>query len=108
MPGKSNAYQFVTTSLDSIVFGHGNHACPGHFFASNEIKAMLVELLRHWEVRLKGDTEGKGGERPQSIMQEFACIPDMGAELELKKIESGVVRREVGQYILAISLWCKS
>jgi cytochrome P450 len=41
-PGNENKYRFVTTSQESISFGHGKHACPGRFFASNEIKIILA------------------------------------------------------------------
>jgi cytochrome P450 len=87
MEGKENKHQFVTTSLDSLNFGHGNHACPGRFFASNEIKVVLIELLRNWEIRLKGDVERKGGEdkRPKSHIQEFSVVPNMFAEIDFKR-----------------------
>ncbi|KAF4633486.1 hypothetical protein G7Y89_g4629 [Cudoniella acicularis] len=87
MPGKENKHQFVTTSPDSLNFGYGNHACPGRFFAGNEIKVILIELLRNWDIRLKGDTEGKGGEdkRPENIVQEFSVMPNMVAEIEFRR-----------------------
>jgi len=31
-PGKENIGQFVSTSVNHLGFGHGNHACPGRFF----------------------------------------------------------------------------
>ncbi|KZT10575.1 cytochrome P450, partial [Laetiporus sulphureus 93-53] len=31
-------HQFVSTSPEYIPFGHGKHACPGRFFAANELK----------------------------------------------------------------------
>jgi cytochrome P450 len=36
---------FVSTSNEHIIFGHGKHACPGGFFASNEIKIILIHLF---------------------------------------------------------------
>ncbi|KFY21883.1 hypothetical protein V491_02923 [Pseudogymnoascus sp. VKM F-3775] len=86
MPGKENRHQFVTTGPDSLSFGHGIHACPGRFFASNEIKVVLIELLRNWDVRLKGDTERKGGDRPPSFIKQTACVPNMEAVLEFKRL----------------------
>jgi len=87
MPGKENRHQFVTTSPDSISFGHGNHACPGRFFASNEIKVVLIELLRSWDIRLKGDVEQKGGidKRPKNYEQQFNIMPNMEAEVEFRR-----------------------
>jgi cytochrome P450 len=47
-PGAENRHQFVTTSEDNMGFGHGKHACPGRFFASNEIEIFFTFfLLRH-------------------------------------------------------------
>ncbi|OBT50098.1 hypothetical protein VE04_09711 [Pseudogymnoascus sp. 24MN13] len=88
MPGKENRHQFVTTGEDSLSFGHGIHACPGRFFASNEIKVVLIELLRNWDVRLKGDTKREGGDRPPSFIKESACVPNMQAVLEFRKLRS--------------------
>ncbi|TVY46813.1 Cytochrome P450 monooygenase [Lachnellula occidentalis] len=89
MKGKENKHQFVTTSPESLNFGHGNHACPGRFFASNEIKVVLIELLRNWEFRLKGDVERKGGEenRPKNGIQQLSVTPNMFAELDFKRRE---------------------
>ncbi|OBT83123.1 hypothetical protein VE02_08061 [Pseudogymnoascus sp. 03VT05] len=88
MPGKENRHQFVTTGEDSLAFGHGIHACPGRFFASNEIKVVLIELLRNWDVRLKGDTKREGGDRPPSFIKESACVPNMEAVLEFRRLKS--------------------
>lgn len=87
MPGKETRHQFVSTSSDSLGFGYGNHACPGRFFASNEIKIALIELLRSWDFRIKGDVEMKGGveKRPKDRLVEFSIIPDGKAELEFKR-----------------------
>ncbi|POS84715.1 hypothetical protein EPUL_005297, partial [Erysiphe pulchra] len=60
-PGNEHRHQFVSTSLDSLAFGHGNHACPGRFFAGNEIKVIMIELLRNWDFRLPNDEKLEGG-----------------------------------------------
>jgi cytochrome P450 len=87
MPGKENRHQFVTTSAESISFGHGNHACPGRFFASNEIKVVLIELLRNWNFRLKGDVLGLGGEdkRPENVEYKMTVAPNQTAEIEFRR-----------------------
>jgi cytochrome P450 len=51
-------HQFVTLSKDVMSFGYGRHACPGRFFAANEIKLIMIEVLRKYDVELKGD-EGR-------------------------------------------------
>lgn len=44
-------HQFVSVSIASLMFGYGRHACPGRFFAGNEIKLILVQLLQRFEIR---------------------------------------------------------
>lgn len=85
--GQENKYQFVTTSAESLNFGHGNHACPGRFFASNEIKVVLIHLLRGWELRFKGDEGGRGGEgmRPGNFWMGTICTPNSMAEVEVRR-----------------------
>lgn len=48
-PGGANKYHFVTTSVEHPSFGHGKHACPGRFFASNEIKLILAHLIIRYD-----------------------------------------------------------
>ncbi|KAI9767732.1 MAG: hypothetical protein M1839_004346 [Geoglossum umbratile] len=87
MEGKENLHQFTTTSTESLNFGHGNHACAGRFFASDEMKLILVELLRNWDFRLKGNVNGIGGEdkRPQNLFGDLVVLPDPRAEIELRR-----------------------
>ncbi|KAF5871451.1 putative cytochrome p450 monooxygenase protein [Botrytis fragariae] len=84
-PGNESKYQYVTTSKDSMNFGHGNHACPGRFFAGVELKVVMVELLRNWDFRNIGDTEMKGGERPGNIVLGNLIHPNPAAQLEFKR-----------------------
>ncbi|KAJ8063438.1 hypothetical protein OCU04_008656 [Sclerotinia nivalis] len=84
-PGNDSKFQFVTTSKQSMNFGHGNHACPGRFFAGLEIKVVIVELLRNWDFRLVGDEGGKGGERPKNILYDVSIIPDPIGHLEFRR-----------------------
>lgn len=37
--------QFVTSNEQNLMFGYGRHACPGRFFAANEIKMLLARLI---------------------------------------------------------------
>ena len=53
-----------------FAFGHGNHACPGRFFAMYMIKAVMIEVLRNYDVRLEGDVDGFGGEERRSAEKE--------------------------------------
>ena len=47
--GYESRAQLVTTHPDQLVFGHGHFACPGRFFASNEIKIALCHLLLKYD-----------------------------------------------------------
>jgi gliotoxin biosynthesis cytochrome P450 monooxygenase len=60
IPGEENKHQFVSIGLESVTFGNGIHACPGRFFASNEIKVVLVELLKRYDIGLGPNGEGEG------------------------------------------------
>ncbi|EHK21974.1 uncharacterized protein TRIVIDRAFT_60000 [Trichoderma virens Gv29-8] len=51
-PEKSKFAQLVVTSPDHLAFGHGEHACPGRFFAAYEIKIILCHLLLKYEWEL--------------------------------------------------------
>jgi len=80
-PGNENRFQFVTTGADNINFGHGIHACPGRFFASNEIKVLLVNLLLNYDIKMM-DSEKS---RPENIYQQLSIIPDGRTKLLFKK-----------------------
>jgi cytochrome P450 len=53
--------QFVSVSQSSLTFGYGRHACPGRFFAANEIKMILSNLLMCYEIKLE---EGSAARYP--------------------------------------------
>lgn len=58
-PGGEHKAQLVSTVPDHITFGLGKYACPGRFFASNEIKIALCHLLLKfdWKVAPGESTE---------------------------------------------------
>lgn len=87
MPGKESRHQFATAGPESLTFGYGNHTCPGRFFASNEIKIILVELLMNWDFRLKGDVELNGGaeKRPPNVEVDLVITPNPMAMMEFKR-----------------------
>jgi cytochrome P450 len=45
-------HQYVMTSDKNLHFGHGKHACPGRFFAANEVKTLLAMLLMRFDMNL--------------------------------------------------------
>lgn len=51
-PEKENIAHLVSTSTLHLGFGHGAHACPGRFFAANEVKIALAHLLMKYDWKL--------------------------------------------------------
>lgn len=79
-PGEENRHQFVTTTSDHMGFGHGQHACPGRFFASNEIKILLCFLLLRYDLRLAGDRSN-----PTHMMFENAQFSNPSLKVEIRR-----------------------
>ncbi|KAF1814611.1 cytochrome P450 [Eremomyces bilateralis CBS 781.70] len=48
--GKPHA--MVSTSETFMGFSHGRHACPGRFFASNQLKLLLAQIVLRFEIQL--------------------------------------------------------
>lgn len=71
LSGQENKWQFVTTSPEHLSFGHGKHACPGRFFASNEIKVILCHMLLKYD--WKAPVDGLKADR--SFGQETEADP---------------------------------
>lgn len=74
--------QFVTTTLDSMQFGHGKYACPGHFSAATEIKSILAYLVTHYEIKFADGEKG----RPKNFEFETQVIPDPSKKILFKRI----------------------
>jgi cytochrome P450 len=82
-PGKEYAAQLVSTGADHLGFGHGEHACPGRFFAANEVKIALVHILLMYDFRLPKGVE------PRVMVRGFSLAADPKAKLELRRREGG-------------------
>lgn len=54
-------YQFVSVTKENMSFGFGRHACPGRFFAANEIKLILANLLLNYDLKLPPSKDGGDG-----------------------------------------------
>ncbi|PPQ65601.1 hypothetical protein CVT26_000550 [Gymnopilus dilepis] len=78
--GESKKHQMVSLSLDFGTFGTGRHACPGRFFAVNELKTMLAYVLLNYDVKLPND-----GPRPENFWFSANCIPSRTAEVMFRK-----------------------
>ncbi|EJF59354.1 cytochrome P450 [Dichomitus squalens LYAD-421 SS1] len=79
-PGQGTKHQFVHTSVEYIPFGHGAHACPGRFFASNEIKAVLAFLLVNYDIQFE-----PGQSRPDNIFIAENILPNHDAKMLFRR-----------------------
>ncbi|KAJ7486984.1 cytochrome P450 [Mycena latifolia] len=70
----------VSTAQDHVVFGHGQHACPGRFFAATELKAMLAHLLINYDIKAK--TEGV---RPPDDCFGIVKVPSLRGTIMIRK-----------------------
>ncbi|KAJ5113809.1 cytochrome P450 [Penicillium angulare] len=77
--GEANLHQFSSTQNRILNFGHGANACPGRFFASLEIKVILVRLLMDYEFKLK-----YGSERPENLRAHEFIYPNPDAEILMR------------------------
>lgn len=84
VPGNENKWQYVTTSVDHIGFGHGEHACPGRFFAGNELKIALAHILMKYDWMFAPGHDSRNIEIAQDI------IPNPTAELMFRERQTGV------------------
>lgn len=75
----SNRWQFTSLNDTNINFGAGKHACPGRFFASNEIKVILAHLLIRYDIRLKE------GQRPKGMSVVMTKAPCPKTEVEFRQ-----------------------
>jgi cytochrome P450 len=62
--------QYVSTSPEHLGFGHGRHACPGRFFASNEIKIAIIHMLSKYDWKFP-----PSGKLPEVCMEHQQWVP---------------------------------
>ncbi|OGM45786.1 hypothetical protein ABOM_005478 [Aspergillus bombycis] len=78
--GEAHLHQFSTTQDRILNFGHGPNSCPGRFFASLEIKVILVRLLMDYEFKFK-----QGSERPENLRAHEFIFPNPDAEILMRR-----------------------
>ncbi|KAK0610328.1 Ent-kaurene oxidase [Lasiodiplodia hormozganensis] len=79
-PAQEGKAQFVSSNPASMAFGYGQHACPGRFFAAQEIKAIMVYLLENYDMKF-----APGQKRPESLQFETQFLPDPTAKVLFKR-----------------------
>ncbi|KAF2129175.1 GA14-synthase [Dothidotthia symphoricarpi CBS 119687] len=84
-PGLENKAQLVSVTPDHMGFGYGLHACPGRFFASEEIKIALAHMLMNYDLKI---VEGCDLE-PRRFG--FSLLSNPTAKLAVRKRKEGLV-----------------
>ncbi|KAJ5803910.1 uncharacterized protein N7518_000213 [Penicillium psychrosexuale] len=82
----SSAY-FVSITNTNMHFGFGLQACPGRFFASNTLKAILSRLILDYEFKFVEDLQGK---RPSNLVVGEHILPSMTTEMLFRKRPIGL------------------
>ena len=74
-----NKYSMAVPDKEHLVFGHGKQACPGRFFAVNEMKMILARFLLNYEFKFP-----PGKSRPRNFFLEEYIVPDPRAKLMMR------------------------
>jgi cytochrome P450 len=74
--------QFVGVGSTSLTFGYGRHACPGRFFAANEIKMIMAEILLRYEIVNPPGVEG----RYKDMVNGASHTPDPTKHIMMRKV----------------------
>jgi cytochrome P450 len=74
--------QFVTTNETNLGFGYGRHACPGRFFATNEIKMILSRMILDYDIKMPGDAT----ERHRPLEMGRQRVPHPGKTITMRRV----------------------
>ncbi|EUC47347.1 hypothetical protein COCMIDRAFT_3606 [Bipolaris oryzae ATCC 44560] len=72
-------HQMVSTDIEYLLFGHGKHACPGRFFAVNEMKLIFAKLLQQYDLKLIPGTA------PKAMFIGTMAVPETKLNVLLRK-----------------------
>ncbi|KAF2767243.1 cytochrome P450 [Teratosphaeria nubilosa] len=85
----SIGWQIATTRPEHLAFGHGKHACPGRFFASDEMKIVLTHLLLKYDFDLV-DPKDREGERCFHVPRQDCVSPVYGYHIKVRRRQEEV------------------
>jgi cytochrome P450 len=75
---KKANFAMVSTSPEYQPFGHGRHACPGRFFAANELKLLLAYMVLNYDIEAVV-------ERPRGSWIGTTMLPPMKATMKVRR-----------------------
>lgn len=67
----------IVTTDDFFSFGFGKHACPGRFFASQEMKLMIAHIVMTYDIEMDGP-------RPANMEINGASVPKDAVEMKIR------------------------
>ncbi|KAF5024599.1 hypothetical protein F66182_3362 [Fusarium sp. NRRL 66182] len=79
-PENAQRFLFAMTDPRNMAFGYGKYACPGRFYASNEMKLVLAHLLLRYDIKLPD-----GSTRPKNFTFDSDMFPDPRGRLLIKR-----------------------
>ncbi|KAM0213308.1 hypothetical protein ACHAQI_004351 [Fusarium lateritium] len=82
--GQERQAYLVSTTANHLGFGHGQHACPGRFFAAAEVKIALFHLLT------KYDWKVPNGMKPESHAVGMSIHPDTSFRLLIRRRQRNI------------------
>ncbi|KAK7442710.1 hypothetical protein VKT23_015956 [Stygiomarasmius scandens] len=74
-------HQMTTPNSDYFFFGTGKHACPGRFFAANELKTLVAHTLLNYDIKL----ENNATTVPASVWLIRDISPDASIKVMFRK-----------------------
>jgi len=77
---EAQKHQFASTDKNHLHFGAGHNACPGRWFAANQLKMIIGELLLNYDMKF---LEGHG--RPENVNADEFILTDPETTLLLKR-----------------------
>lgn len=84
-PGHEASAQLITPTPEHLGFGLGRHACPGRFFAANEMKVALCHILLKYDIKM-----AKEWEDPPPLRREVVLLADPRAEMVIRRREAEI------------------
>lgn len=84
-PGHEASAQLITPTPEHLGFGLGKHACPGRFFAANEMKVALCHILLKYDIKM-----ANGWENPPPLSREVVLLADPRAEIVIRRRDSDI------------------